>query len=60
MLSTRITIDANEYDSKDSTTPRVIDTANDDVLMGDLIRIDIDVTGTGTAGLIVSLSFRLP
>lgn len=60
MLSTRITIDANEYDSKDATTPAVIDAANDDVATGDLIRIDVDVAGTGTQGLIVTCSFQLP
>lgn len=60
MLSTRITIDANEYDSKDATTAAVINTSNDDVATGDLIRVDVDVTGTGTKGLWVSLEFRLP
>lgn len=60
MLSTRITIDANEYDSKDAATAAVIDTANDDVATGDMIRIDVDVAGTGTTGLNVTLSFRTP
>jgi hypothetical protein len=60
MLSTRITIDANEYDSKDATTAAVIDTSNDDVATGDVIRIDVDVAGTGTKGLNVTLSFQTP
>ena len=60
MLSTKITIDANEFDSKDATTPPVVDTANDDVLTGDLIRIDVDVAGTAATGLIVTAQFRLP
>lgn len=60
MLSTRITIDATEYDSKDATTAPIIDTANDDVLTGDLIRVDVDVAGTGTKGLIVTMSFQIP
>lgn len=60
MLSTKITVDATEYDSKDATTAPVIDAANDDVLTGDLIRIDVDVAGTGAKGLEVSLEFRLP
>lgn len=60
MLSTKVTIDANEFDSKDGATAAVIDGANDDVLTGDLIRVDVDVAGTGTAGLIVNLEFRLP
>lgn len=60
MLSTPITIDANEYDSKDAATQPVINTANDDLATGDVIRIDVDVAGTGTKGLNVSLSFQLP
>lgn len=60
MLSTRITIDATEYDSKDATTAAVINTSNDDIATGDIIRVDVDVTGTGTSGLLVSLEFRLP
>ena len=60
MLSTAITIDATEYDSKDATTAPVINTSNDDVATGDLIRIDIDGIGTGTKGLIVTLAFKVP
>jgi len=60
MLTTKVTIDANEFDSKDAATAAVIDGSNDDVLTGDLIRIDVDVAGTAATGLIVTLSFRLP
>ena len=60
MLSTNLTIDANENSSTTAATPAVIDTAKDDVASGDLIRIDIDGAGTGTKGLIVKLSFRKP
>jgi hypothetical protein len=60
MLSTRITIDATEKHSKDATAAAVIDAANDDVATGDEIAFDIDVTGTGTKGLTVCLTFRLP
>lgn len=60
MLSTRVTIDANEYSSADATTAAVIDGANDDIATGDLLRVDIDVTGTGTASLYIYLEFRLP
>jgi hypothetical protein len=59
MLSTAITIDINEYSSTDDASQRVINTANDDIATRDLIRIDIDVAGTGTKGLDVSLVFRL-
>lgn len=60
VLSTRITIDASEYNSKDATTPPVIDTANDDLATGDLLRVDIDVAGTGAQGLLVWFEARLP
>ena len=58
MLSTTITIDANEWDSKDASTSAVIDESNDDVATGDLIRVDVDSAGTGTKGLFVSLGFK--
>lgn len=60
MLSTRITIDANEKNSTDPAAAAVIDTANDDVATGDEIAFDIDVTGTGTKGLTVVMGFQLP
>jgi hypothetical protein len=57
MLSTAITIDANETTSYTAAAPPVIDTAHDDVATGDLIAIDVSVAGTGTKGLGVVLSF---
>lgn len=60
MLSTAITIDANDYDSKDAGTPAAINSSNDDVATGDLIRIDVDTAGTGTTGLFVTMGFQLP
>jgi hypothetical protein len=59
MLSTKITIQANESHSKDGT-PGVPDTNNDDVAYGDLLRVDIDAAGTGADGLIVVLEFEAP
>ncbi len=60
MLSTLITIDANELDSKDAATPPVINGAADDMATGDEIRIDCDVAGTGTKGLEIRMGFRKP
>jgi hypothetical protein len=57
MLSTLLTIDINEWDSKDAAAAAVINATNDDVNEGDLIRIDVDVAGTGTQGLFVTLGF---
>lgn len=60
MLSTALTIDENEKDSKDATIAAVINTSNDDVATGDELRIDVDLAGTGTKGLIVEMQFQLP
>lgn len=60
MLSTRITIDANETTSYTAATAPVIDTTKDDVATGDLIAIDVDVAGTGAKGLLVILTFTKP
>jgi hypothetical protein len=57
MLSTKITIDANEKDSKTAATQAVINLTVDDVLWGDQIAVDVDVAGTGAKGLAVRLAF---
>ena len=56
MLSSVLTITA----SSNSSTTATIDTANDDVATGDIIRIDIDGAGTSAEGLIVALTFEAP
>jgi hypothetical protein len=60
MLSTKITIDVSEKDSSTATTPPVIDTANDDVVEGNEIRVDCDIAGTGTLGLEIRCTFETP
>ena len=60
MLSTLLTIDANETDSSTALNAAVIDTNNDDVATGNWIRIDIDGAGTGTTWLYVELTWQLP
>lgn len=60
MLSTSITIDANEYTSYTAATAPAINTTYDDVATGDLIAIDVDGAGTGAKGLGVVLTFQLP
>lgn len=49
ILSTRATIDVGEWSSMTAATQPVI--ANPTVASGDVIRIDVDVAGTGTKGL---------
>ena len=60
VLSTLITIDATEYDSKDATAAAAINAANDDLATGDVLRIDVDVAGTGTKGLNITIECQLP
>ncbi len=60
MLSTLITIDGGEYSSYTALTPPVIDTTKDDIVTGDRLRVDVDVSGTGTKGLEVILTFQTP
>jgi hypothetical protein len=57
MLSTAITIDANEFTSYTAATPPVVDAAHKTVSTGDLIAVDVSVAGTGTKGLGVILTF---
>lgn len=59
MLTTKLTIDASETDSSTAATAAVIDPLVN-VRTGDMLRIDIDVSGTGTKGLIVELTFQRP
>ena len=63
MLSTSLTIDNGELDSKDAATAAVINGSEDDVVTNDVLRIDVDGNGGDTTiakGLIVTLGFRLP
>ena len=60
MLSTNLTIDANESKSSTAATAAVINAANDDVAEDQVVRVDIDLAGTGTQGLIVWMEFQLP
>lgn len=61
MLSTKLTIDEDEFNSS-TATAAVIDAANDDVATGDRLRIDVDAvpSTTGGTGLVVTLGFKLP
>ncbi len=61
MLSTLLTIDTGETGSDEAATPAVIDVANDDVAVNDVLAIDVDVIHTTAAkGLITTLGFKLP
>ncbi len=57
MLSTRITIDSGDLNSKDASAQPVINTSNADVQWGDHIAIDVDTAGAGAMGLGVMLTF---
>lgn len=58
MLSTVVSIDANEWASKDAATPAVINASNKLVHEGDILRLDQTVAGTGAKGIVVNLTFR--
>jgi len=58
MLTTKVGIDVSEFVSKTALTQPVISTTNADVAWGDLIAIDVDVSGTNAKGLGVILTFR--
>lgn len=60
MLSTSLTIDANEYTSATAVTAVVIDTTKDDVVTDDLIEVACTVAGTGTTYTVITLGFQLP
>jgi len=63
VFSTAITVDVNEYDSKDATTAAEVNTSNDDLATGDLLRIDVDDIGTGLGSSvrwIVTITMRKP
>lgn len=58
VLSTSVTIDANEYSSRNATTPYAINASYDDVATGDIYRVDIDVAGTGTQTARIIFEFQ--
>lgn len=60
ILSTKLTIDANEKDSKDAVTPAVIDTGENTLATGDRIRVDVDDEGAGTTWYDVQITAQLP
>lgn len=60
MLSTRITIDENEYTSYTAAAAAAINASYDDVATGDILRFDIDVAGTDAKGLELHLVFQKP
>lgn len=57
MLSTALTIDANETDSSTAATAAVINTSNDDIATGDQIHFDVDNVSSGTLGLYINFTF---
>ena len=61
ILSTALTVDANEKDSKDAAAPAVIDTSEDDVVTGDRFRVDIDGdVGTDSTWVEVQMTLEKP
>jgi hypothetical protein len=59
MLSTSLTVDANEYTSATAAAAAVIDTGEDDVVTDDLIEVAVTTAGTGVTYAVVTLGFQL-
>jgi hypothetical protein len=60
ILSTALTVDANETSSLTAAIPAVIDPAQATLAAGDQIRVDVSTAGTGTLGLSVELVLSAP
>jgi len=60
IFSTEPTIDENEYTSMTAAAQPVVNAAFDAVNKQELLRIEIDAIGTGTAGLTVFVTFEEP
>lgn len=58
MLSTALTIDANEYSSETAATPAVINASYKQVSTDDRININVTGAGTGAKGLQVNMVFQ--
>ncbi len=59
LLTTPITIDVGETSSITAATPPVINSSAVALATGNLLAVDIDIAGTGTKGLILTLTFGL-
>lgn len=60
MLSTAVTIDANENTSYTAATPHVVNTSYDDLATGDILAGDCDTAGTGADGLLLIIVAEKP
>lgn len=60
ILSTTTTIDENENTSYTAATAHEVDTDNDDLATGDILRGDIDTAGTGADGAILIITVEKP
>jgi hypothetical protein len=60
ILSQQVTIDVNEWDSMNAGTAGTINTSNDDLATGDLLRVDVSTAGVGAQGLVVNVTAQTP
>ncbi|MCX6069457.1 MAG: hypothetical protein NTU91_01155 [Chloroflexi bacterium] len=60
MLSTKLTIDATETGSNTAAVPAVIDTTKDDVVTNDILAVNVDVAGSTTKGVYITVGFGFP
>jgi collagen type VII alpha len=60
VLSAQVQIDVDEWDSRTAGTAGTIDTSNDDLATGDLLRVDCTTAGVGGKGLVVTIVAQTP
>ena len=58
ILSSKLTWDTTEKDTSTAASQAVIDTNNDNVLVGESIRVDIDSAASGAKGMELRLTFQ--
>jgi hypothetical protein len=61
VLTTKLTVDSGEDDSSTAATAAVINTSNDDLTTGRVLRVDVDAVSTTAAkGLILTILVQVP
>lgn len=58
LLTTKLSVDANEKDSSTAAVLRVINTSNAIFATGDEVRVDVDLAGTNAKGLVTNYTFE--
>lgn len=60
VLSTRVSIDSGETSSSTAAAAPVINASNDDLASRDILRADVDTSGTSTLYCVLTVGVKLP